>query len=155
MRSSARGGRRRTLDVVLSDGTGRIELKWFRVPGKGFSDRFQKGVRVRASGAVTQYRGKKQIVHPEISMVGEDSDVVDQPADGLIPSYLELEGIRPEQENGRPEPNQHFALTTHRRSEFKNATELPDRPATIAAIDERIDKSANSISMALFKGFLF
>ncbi len=85
---------RRTLDVALGDATGVLRLKWFRVPGKGFADRFEKGRRLRVSGPVTLYQGALQMVHPETQVV--DAETESAPLeDAIVPIYGEVEGLRP------------------------------------------------------------
>ena len=87
---------RRTLDVVIGDETGHLYLKWFRVPGGSFIERFKKGVMIQASGSVARYRGKLQIVHPETRVLDAASPIVPEGHDGtIIPGYLEVEGVRP------------------------------------------------------------
>lgn len=85
---------RRTLDVVIDDGTGRLHLKWFRVPGAAFAERFERGVRVRVSGPVTQFRRELQIVHPESRVLGADEPPPER-SQRLQPVYLEIEGLAP------------------------------------------------------------
>ena len=87
---------KRTLDVVLRDETGHLYLKWFRVPGGSFVDRFKKGAWVEASGTVARYRGKLQIVHPETRVLGAATPRISAGQDGaIISGYLEVEGVRP------------------------------------------------------------
>ena len=109
LKSTPRLRGRRQLEVVLDDGQARLSLRWFRVPGRGFTDRFAKGVRVSASGVVKRYRGKLQIVHPETTILAGDAEAQSllcaggqspQGVEGqreLIPRYLEVEGMRPPQ----------------------------------------------------------
>lgn len=90
---STRG--RPTLDVVVGDDTGILDLHWFHVPGgKRFAQRFSKGQRLVVSGQVRRFRGRLQMVHPETQMV-TDKGSADGPADGIVPIYAEVEGIRP------------------------------------------------------------
>lgn len=84
---------RRRLEVVLGDESGHIRLVWFRVPGGSFADRFQKGRRFRAAGTIADYRGQKQMVHPETTAADAANSAVAN--EGVIPVYPEIEGIRP------------------------------------------------------------
>lgn len=93
---------RRSLEVVLSDGKGAVHLTWFRIPGgKAFIEQFRRGVRVRASGVVKHYRGRLQIVHPTTHIVSDDpvdpEGAGDAPDDAIVPLYLDVEGLHPNQ----------------------------------------------------------
>ncbi|MBL7689846.1 MAG: ATP-dependent DNA helicase RecG [Bdellovibrionaceae bacterium] len=87
--------RRKVWDVIVKDQTGRIHCKFFRVPYKGYFERFQtakNGVaqKVRVIGKVTLYRGNLEFHHPDLQ-----EDVPDALSDDdvLIPIYPETEGI--------------------------------------------------------------
>lgn len=87
--------RRKVWDVIVKDQTGRIHCKFFRVPYKGYFERFQTakgGVaqKVRVIGKVTLYRGNLEFHHPDLQ-----EDVPDALSDDdvLIPIYPETEGI--------------------------------------------------------------
>ncbi len=74
---------RRIWEVVVNDSTGRIACKYFRVPYKGYFERFQPLQEVRVIGKVTRYRGVLEFHHPDIHPVGieeEDENV-------LIPDF--------------------------------------------------------------------
>ena len=74
-----------------------MTLKWFRVPGGGFVERFKKGLWLKASGGVTRYKNRYQMVHPETQLVDGpllDADV--ESDDSLVPHYLEVEGVYPQ-----------------------------------------------------------
>ncbi len=83
---------RRSLDVMVGDGSGVLQLRWFRVPGKGFAERFKKGVRLRVSGPVKEFRGRPQMVHPEIA---HEEAAAEPLGDAVVPVYSEIEPIRP------------------------------------------------------------
>jgi ATP-dependent DNA helicase RecG len=88
---------RRMFQAVISDGTGTVNLKWFR-GGDSLAKSVKKGVRVRATGEVRRYRFDKEIVHPEFDLVSESgADDVDAGAEteGLVPVYTAPEGIPP------------------------------------------------------------
>ena len=88
---------RRTLEVVVTDDVASMTLKWFRVPGGGFVDRFKKGQWVKASGGVTRYKSRYQMVHPETQLVeGPLLGTEESTEDKLIPHYLEVEGVYPQ-----------------------------------------------------------
>ena len=81
---------RKIYDVLLSDETGRIHCKFFRVPYKGYFERFRPGQTVRVIGKVSHYRGQLEFSHPELQDESSD-DAVDH--DKLIPIYPESEGM--------------------------------------------------------------
>lgn len=81
--------KRRMYDVILKDSTGTINAKYFRVPYKGYFERFQPGLRVRVVGKVTLYRNKIEFHHPDI----RDDDALEAASDCLVPIYTETEGI--------------------------------------------------------------
>ena len=81
--------KRRIWEVVVGDATGRISCKYFRMPYKGYFERFEPFQEVRVIGKVTQYRGVLQFHHPDIHPVTateEDENI-------LIPIYTEIEGL--------------------------------------------------------------
>ena len=88
---------RRTLEVLISDDEASMVLKWFRVPGGSFVERFKKGSWIRASGPVTKYKARHQIVHPETQLTeGPLLSHNSASEDSLIPHYLEIEGVYPQ-----------------------------------------------------------
>ena len=93
-RSERRYRGRKGLDVAVGDPSGVLHLCWFRMPGEGFLDRFQKGRRLRVSGQVRFFRGMPQMVHPETMMLSEAVEV-ESAADAIVPVYTEIEGLRP------------------------------------------------------------
>lgn len=80
---------RRIWEVIVGDSTGRIACKYFRIPYKGYFDRFESHQQVRVIGKVISYRGTLEFHHPDLHAVGDGEENVDQ----LVPIYTELEGI--------------------------------------------------------------
>ncbi|NNL84110.1 MAG: DEAD/DEAH box helicase, partial [Myxococcales bacterium] len=86
-------GRRgqRLVEAVVGDDSGTINLKWFR----GFDTllrMLRKGTRLRVTGDVKRYRFSKEIIHPEIEVLGGE----DRPAEGdVLPEYPAIQGIPP------------------------------------------------------------
>jgi ATP-dependent DNA helicase RecG len=80
---------RKIYDVVVRDASGQIRCKFFRVPYKGYFERFTPFKEVRVVGKVTDYRGKVQFQHPDI----RDIDPEEENQDALIPLYTEIEGL--------------------------------------------------------------
>lgn len=80
---------RRIFEVLLGDSTGRISCKYFRVPYKGYFERFQPFQEVRVIGKPSIYRGALEFHHPDIHPVKEDEEI----SNALIPIYTEIEGL--------------------------------------------------------------
>lgn len=80
---------RKMYDVVVRDASGQIRCKFFRVPYKGYFERFTPFKEVRVVGKVTEYRGQLQFHHPDI----RDVDPAEEIQDALIPLYTEIEGL--------------------------------------------------------------
>ncbi|MCB9024680.1 MAG: ATP-dependent DNA helicase RecG [Bdellovibrionaceae bacterium] len=82
---------RKMYEVVVGDSTGRVSCKFFRVPYKGYFERFEPHLQVRISGKVTLYRGRIEFHHPDIHPLSEEEENQDQ----LIPLYTDTEGLKP------------------------------------------------------------
>jgi ATP-dependent DNA helicase RecG len=82
---------RKMYEVTIGDSSGRISCKYFRVPYKGYFERFTSGQSVRISGKVILYRGRLEFHHPDIQPIFSEED--DSPDDILIPLYTETEGL--------------------------------------------------------------
>ncbi len=81
---------RRMYDVTLQDSSGQIHCKYFRVPFRGYFDRFEPWQEVRVIGKVTEYRGRIEFHHPDIRVISEEDDALE---DTLVPIYVEIEGL--------------------------------------------------------------
>lgn len=82
---------RKMYEVVVGDATGRIACKYFRVPYRGYFERFVAQTKVRVSGKVIFYRGRLEFHHPDIQPIYSEED--DQLKDVLLPVYMETEGL--------------------------------------------------------------
>jgi ATP-dependent DNA helicase RecG len=80
---------RKMYDVVVRDASGQIHCKYFRVPYKGYFERFKPFSEVRVVGKVIEYRGRIEFHHPDI----RDIDPEEENQDALIPLYTEIEGL--------------------------------------------------------------
>lgn len=80
---------RKMYDVVIQDPSGRIHCKFFRVPYKGYFERFAPHQEIRVVGKVTDYRGRLEFHHPDLRDIEPDEDL----SDALIPIYTEIEGL--------------------------------------------------------------
>jgi ATP-dependent DNA helicase RecG len=85
-------GRRATLVVVISDGTGRLTLRFFHFRAAQ-KQQFSRGTRVRCYGEVRGgYRGL-DMVHPSYKRILNEAD--EQVSDRLTPVYPTVEGLGP------------------------------------------------------------
>lgn len=82
--------RRKVWDLVVRDGTGKIHCKFFRVPYKGYFERFKPLSKVRVIGRVTYYRGQIEFHHPDLQDDAPDTVIDD---DVVVPIYPETEGL--------------------------------------------------------------
>ncbi|MBX3033380.1 MAG: ATP-dependent DNA helicase RecG [Bdellovibrionaceae bacterium] len=80
---------RKMVDVVVQDPTGRIHCKFFRVPYRGYFERFTPFKEVRVVGKVLEYRGRLEFHHPDLRDIEPDEEVQDD----LVPLYTEIEGL--------------------------------------------------------------
>jgi len=85
-----RFGRRRSLLVHLSDGTGSIILRFFHFTAAQ-KNALQRGMRLRCFGEVRNGPASYELVHPEYRPVGSDSPVADEQS--LTPIYPTTEGM--------------------------------------------------------------
>lgn len=83
---------RRVLQAVLTDGTGAVQLKWFRGLSH-FQESVRPGVRLLVAGEVRRYRYAKELHHPEIDVLREDTPV--ESLSRIVPAYSAVEGIPP------------------------------------------------------------
>ena len=80
---------KRAYDVLLQDESGRIRAKYFRVPFKGYFDRFQPGQLLRVVGKVTRYRNNLEFHHPDLRDIEADEENQDE----LVPIYPEIDTL--------------------------------------------------------------
>ncbi|HHH12606.1 MAG TPA: DEAD/DEAH box helicase, partial [Thiolapillus brandeum] len=85
-----RFGRRRSLLVHLSDGTGSIILRFFHFTAAQ-KNALQRGTRLRCFGEVRNGPASYELVHPEYRPVGSDAPVADEQS--LTPLYPTTEGM--------------------------------------------------------------
>jgi ATP-dependent DNA helicase RecG len=83
---------RRMLEVVVSDGTAAVSLKWFRGL-RHFTERLRPGQRLLVAGDVRRYRYSKEVHHPDLEWLAEEVPLASLPR--IVPSYSGVEGIPP------------------------------------------------------------
>jgi ATP-dependent DNA helicase RecG len=93
VRGGGRGwGGRRFLEVVVSDGTGRLSAKWFQ-SHPSLKDRFRVGESIALCGPVRIFQSRMEMHHPEILSTGDEEDPVNMGR--IVPVYPAIEGIPP------------------------------------------------------------
>lgn len=93
VRSFAMGASKRKIyEVLLGDGSGKIACKFFRVPYKGYFERFRPHMQIRVVGKVTNYRGRLEFHHPDLRDISEEEESQNE-KDQLMPIYTEIEGL--------------------------------------------------------------
>jgi ATP-dependent DNA helicase RecG len=93
VRGGGRGwGGRRFLEVVISDGTGRLSAKWFQ-SHPSLKDRFRVGESITLCGPVRLFQFRMEMHHPEILATGDEQDPVNMGR--IVPVYPAIEGIPP------------------------------------------------------------
>ncbi|TDQ57852.1 ATP-dependent DNA helicase RecG [Mesocricetibacter intestinalis] len=84
-------GRRPVLNVVLSDGSAKISLRFFNF-NAGMKNGFQIGVRVKAFGEIKRGRFMAEIHHPEYQLIRDNAPLVME--EMLTPIYSTTEGLK-------------------------------------------------------------
>ncbi len=87
-----RGGPKQRLEVIVTDGPGKLQLTFFH--GVGFhAKQLQPGALGLFAGTVSSFRGRRQLVHPEYELLPVSSDdrltteLAEEFATELIPVY--------------------------------------------------------------------
>jgi ATP-dependent DNA helicase RecG len=84
--------RRSFFQAVVTDGTGAVQLKWFRGFAY-FQEHLRPGARVLVAGDVHRYRFSKELHHPEVEVLDPDARVESLPR--IVPVYAGVEGLAP------------------------------------------------------------
>jgi len=78
-----RGRRGSTVSATFTDNTGRCSLCWFNAGW--MADRLTPGMIIRATGRVTSYKDRPQLVNPRFTVLPDDA----QPVDESLPAEFE------------------------------------------------------------------
>jgi ATP-dependent DNA helicase RecG len=89
---AVRRGPKRVFQAVVGDGSGTIDLKWFRAP-PGLAATVKKGARLLVSGEVRRFRFSKELIHPEVETLREADEAGRRL--GVVPDYPAVEGLPP------------------------------------------------------------
>ncbi len=83
---------RRVLEVVVTDGTAAVSLKWFRGIAH-FNERLKPGQRLLVAGDVRRYRYAKELYHPDVELLAEETPLETLPR--IVSGYPVVEGVPP------------------------------------------------------------
>jgi ATP-dependent DNA helicase RecG len=97
-------GRRRTFEILVGDETGTLVAKWFNFNPRYMKGRFRQGMRLILSGEVRLFQFQKEIHHPELEILEEDTESQDGTGSQsrlddslhfgrIVPIYSETEGL--------------------------------------------------------------
>ena len=87
-----RHARKKGYEVIVTDGTGYLSLKWFQW-SKGYLEQIcRKGTVLFVSGRIGQFGEFLQIVHPGVTHLTEDDGP--EKACMVLPVYSQVEGIK-------------------------------------------------------------
>lgn len=84
-----RGGRRRILEMLVTDGSAYAQVSFFSFHEATLRKRFPEGTRVLFHGDIKNYRGVKTCMHPEMERWDEDADYEGK----IYPFYSLTEGL--------------------------------------------------------------
>jgi ATP-dependent DNA helicase RecG len=91
--------RRRLFEVIVSDGTGQISLKWFHYRKAWVSKRFETGKKIVVTGEVKRFGAVREVHHPDVELLSEGQSLEEyQSSDPLafgriLPVYPLTEGF--------------------------------------------------------------
>jgi ATP-dependent DNA helicase RecG len=86
-------GRKRILEVTVSDNTANLTAKWFKGQMSYLVGTFRKGTRVIFTGNVTPNYAGKSMIHPEYEVLEEEDEENLLNFKRIVPVYSETEGL--------------------------------------------------------------
>ena len=87
-----RHSRKKAYEAVVDDETGSISIKWFQWAREYLKQICKKGNLLMISGEVSKFGDRYQMVHPEIHILGDESEAEDRKT--IAPIYSEIEGLK-------------------------------------------------------------
>jgi len=87
---------KKPFEVLVQDESGVCTLSWFHYGGRAIPQKYSPGDRICFAGKVGIYRGRFQIVHPEVSRPEEEDEAQMDALGGISrikPVYPEIQGI--------------------------------------------------------------
>jgi ATP-dependent DNA helicase RecG len=89
-----RYGRRKVFEMVVSDGSGLLKLKWFNYRLAYMKKRFKTGQRLSLYGNVSYFAHQKEMLHPEVETIEETEETNDSMHfKGIVPIYSQVENL--------------------------------------------------------------
>ena len=88
--------RKKVYEVVLSDGTGFLNLKWFHFNPKIWRGMYPIGKRIYAIGEVTRFGRALEMLHPE-TIDEKDEEKIELELGRIVPIYSSVEGVSEKQ----------------------------------------------------------
>jgi len=86
-------GKRRILEVTVSDKTANLTAKWFKGQMSYLTGTFKKGTRVIFTGNVTLNYADKSMIHPDYEILDEEDEENLLNFKRIVPVYSETEGL--------------------------------------------------------------
>jgi ATP-dependent DNA helicase RecG len=86
-------GRKRILEVTVSDNTANLTAKWFKGQMSYLIGTFKKGTRVIFTGNVTPNYAGKSMIHPDYEVLEEEDEENLLNFKRIVPVYSETEGL--------------------------------------------------------------
>ena len=86
-------GKRRILEVTVSDNTANLTAKWFKGQMSYLTGTFKKGTRVIFTGNVTPNSAGKSMIHPDYEILEEEDEENLLNFKRIVPVYSETEGL--------------------------------------------------------------
>lgn len=84
-------GRKKSFEMIVADPNGTIILKWLNYRRDWMKRRYHAGANIFVAGTVHTFRGRCEILHPEIDLCGSDNICADQLR--IMPVYALTEGV--------------------------------------------------------------
>ncbi len=86
-------GKKRILEIVISDGTANLTAKWFKGQVAYLVDTFKQGTKVIFTGEVRPGYAGKQMIHPDYEILDEKDEDNLLNFKRIVPIYSETEGL--------------------------------------------------------------
>ncbi|MFO7568183.1 MAG: ATP-dependent DNA helicase RecG [Smithellaceae bacterium] len=86
-------GKRRILEVTVSDNTANLTAKWFKGQMSYLADSLKKGTLVILTGNVTPHYAGKTMIHPDHEILDEEDEANLLNFKRIVPVYSETEGL--------------------------------------------------------------
>jgi ATP-dependent DNA helicase RecG len=82
--------RKRLFRIMIKDDTAQLELIWFQYKRAHLNRFLNRGLELMAYGGIQKNRAKRQMIHPDLTLVGQDKE---KAVLGVYPVYPAVNGI--------------------------------------------------------------